>query len=81
MGALENQMYKLDCKVIKPETSAGAVNATTTLMYGTSGLDMKINEQSVKKLANSELAIGMNSMKQTKFCEGCIAGKMKKWPA
>ena len=83
MGTLENQMYKLNCEVTKPETGASAA-----ISVKDNDLDIwhfrlgHANEQSVKKLANQELATGMNSPKQTKlsFCEGCIAGKMKRDP-
>ncbi len=86
MGTLENQMYKLDCKVIKPETSAGAAKPETIAGAANAvkdnDLDLWHFRQSVKKLANGEVAIGMNSMQQMKpsFCEGCIAGKMKRDP-
>ncbi len=77
MGTLENQMYKLDCKVIKPETSAGAAKPETIAGAANAVKDNDLdlwhfrlghaNEQSVKKLANGELAIGMNSMQQMKL--------------
>ncbi len=56
MGTLENQMYRLDCKVIKLEISAGAASIVKD-----NDLDVwhfrlgHANEQYVKKLANSEL--------------------------
>lgn len=80
MGTLESQMYKLDCEVTKPKTSACAATANKS-----NDLDLwhfrlgHASEQCVKNLANKELATGMRSPKQIKlsFCEGCIAGKMK----
>ena len=83
VGMLKEQMYTLDCKVLKPDKIANAAATTKD-----NNLDVwhyrlgHANEQCVKKLASQELVTGMNSPKQTKlsFCEGCVAGKMKRAP-
>lgn len=48
MGTLENQMYKLDCKVTKPEEAASATTAIkeNDLDVWHSALDMQVNTMS-----------------------------------
>ena len=79
-GTLENKLYKLDCEAVQPEM------ASTATAYKENDIDIwhfqlgHASEQCVKNIANKEMATGINLLKQIKlsFCEGCVAGKMKR---
>ena len=82
MGTLEDKLYKLDCEVVQSETASAAT--------ADEGNDIDVwhfrlghaSEQCVKNTVNEELATGINLPKHAKlsFCEGCVAGKMKRAP-
>ena len=82
MGTLEDKLYKLDCEAVQPETASAATadegNDIDTWHFRLG----HASEQCVKNTANEELATGINLPKHTKlsFCEGCVAGKLKRAP-
>ena len=82
MGTMVDKLYQLDCEALCSEQASVAtsqvVNITDIWHYRLG----HANEQCIKSMAYKKLAAGIRLPKHAKlsFCEGCIAGKMKRQP-
>ena len=82
MGTMVDKLYQFDCEALCSE------QASVATLQGINIIDTwhcrlgHANEQCIKSMAYKQLAAGIKLPKHTKlsFCEGCIAGKMKRQP-
>ena len=82
MGTLVDKLYQLDCEAILSE-AATLVNAQKDNNFDVWHFRLgHASEQCIKNMSYKKLATGIKLPKRAKlsFCEGCIAGKMKRKP-
>ena len=81
MGSLVNKLYQLDCEVLRSEQVSLAASQDNEVDVWHFRLG-HASEQCIKNMAYKKLATGIRLRKQARlsFCEGCIAGKMRRNP-